>query len=108
MIHSKREESCAASRVDREAIFFGRTMTSKVKSNSRPKSKPCEDCSYYQALKQKLKVSELLAKAIAKFEERRGGNRRGEGDQGDNSCGRATQSTCCGGTKNRARYTRSG
>jgi len=70
MIHSKREESCAASRVDREANFFGQTMTSKVKSKSRTKSKPCEDCSYYAALKQKLKVSEVLTRAIAKFEER--------------------------------------
>ncbi|HEY1183354.1 MAG TPA: hypothetical protein VGE89_04155 [Bryobacteraceae bacterium] len=45
-------------------------MASKGKSSSRTKSKPCENCSYYRELKQKLKVSEVLARAIAKFEER--------------------------------------
>jgi hypothetical protein len=45
-------------------------MTSKVKRSAKTISKPCEDCSYYQALKQKLKVSEVLTRAIAKFEER--------------------------------------
>jgi len=45
-------------------------MTSKVKRSAKTISKPCEDCTYYQALKQKLKVSEVLTRAIAKFEER--------------------------------------
>ena len=45
-------------------------MASKVKRDAKTNSKPCEDCSYYQELKQKLKVSEVLARAIAKFEER--------------------------------------
>ena len=45
-------------------------MASKVPSKGRTKTKPCEDCSYYQALKQKLKVSEVLAQTIAKFEDR--------------------------------------
>ena len=45
-------------------------MTSKVKRRAKPLSKPCEDCTYYQQLTQKLKVSEVLARAIAKFEER--------------------------------------
>jgi hypothetical protein len=45
-------------------------MTSKVKSKVTKNTKPCEDCSFYQALKQKLKVSEVLAQTIAKFEDR--------------------------------------
>jgi hypothetical protein len=45
-------------------------MASKVPSKGRKKIKPCEDCSFYQALKQKLKVSEVLAQTIAKFEDR--------------------------------------
>ncbi len=49
---------------------MGRTNTSKVKSKPKKSTKPCEDCSYFQKLKQKLKVSEVLARAIAKFEER--------------------------------------
>jgi hypothetical protein len=45
-------------------------MTGKVKSKAKKSAKPCEDCSRYQELKQKLKVSEVLTKAIAKFEGR--------------------------------------
>jgi hypothetical protein len=45
-------------------------MVSKAKRSSRAKSKPCEDCSYYKKLQQKLRVSEVLARAIAKFEQR--------------------------------------
>ena len=45
-------------------------MATTGKSSSRTKSKPCEDCGYYRELKQKLKISEVLTRAIAKFEER--------------------------------------
>ena len=45
-------------------------MAGKVKKNAKANSKPCKDCSYYQELNHKLKVSEVLARAIAKFEER--------------------------------------
>jgi len=42
----------------------------KVKNNAKTTSTPCEDCSHYQELKQKLRISEVLARAIEKFEER--------------------------------------
>jgi len=45
-------------------------MASKAKKPVKTNSKPCEECSYYQDLKQTLRVSEVLARAIAKFEER--------------------------------------
>lgn len=45
-------------------------MASKVKIEDKTSSKPCKGCHYYQQLEQKLKVSEVLARAIAKFEER--------------------------------------
>jgi hypothetical protein len=45
-------------------------MASKVKRIAKPISKPCKGCTYYHELTQKLKVSEVLARAIAKFEER--------------------------------------
>jgi len=61
-----------------EPIFFGqRQMTSKVKPganklkiSAKRISRPCKDCIYYQKLTEKLKVSGVLARAIAKFEER--------------------------------------
>jgi len=45
-------------------------MAGKAKKSAKTISKPCEDCTYYQEITQKLKVSEVLARAIAKFEER--------------------------------------
>ena len=45
-------------------------MAGKAKSNAKQRARPCEDCSFYQKVQQKLKVSEVLANAIAKFEDR--------------------------------------
>jgi len=45
-------------------------MAAKVRKTTKTNSKPCEDCAYYRGLQQKLKISEVLAMAIAKFEER--------------------------------------
>ncbi len=53
-----------------EPFSFWGTMTTKVKKNGKPISKPCRDCSYYRGLKQKLKISAVLTRAIAKFEEK--------------------------------------
>ena len=54
-----------------EPFYFGDDdMAGRAKSHSNSRSKPCEECPYYQELKRKLEVSEVLARAIAKFEER--------------------------------------
>ncbi len=45
-------------------------MATKAKRSAKTISKPCKGCTYYQQLTQKLKISEVLARALAKFEER--------------------------------------
>jgi hypothetical protein len=45
-------------------------MDRKAKRKTKPNPKPCEECEHHQDLTQKLKLSEVLTRAIAKFEER--------------------------------------
>ena len=70
MIHSKREEGRAASRVNRGADFFGANDGRQGEERRQNEFQALRGLQLLPGVKQKLKVSEVLARAIAKFEER--------------------------------------
>ena len=69
MLLSNWEESCAASRI-REAVFLGgaRMETTEKQEDKAPKA--CRECSRWNEMKERIRISILLEKAITGIEDR--------------------------------------